>query len=440
MSLSIRSVLGVRSMLAGVALVLLACGAAGAQQDTTPPVPIEFQIAPVVFDTGMGDVDLSWCLTMRDDLSGLGAVPLFRVNLESGSAFFGTTASFSGQSEATLCGTVTAPQFSAYGAYTLQIRVFDLAGNLMVITTEGASLGFNERDLCNIGPCRLTNRPSSGLPDSDGDGAPDDTDNCPTAANTDQIDTDLDLLGDACDPFPDDRDNEQAQCEADLAQCQVDVGICPADLGACETDLAQCTTDLSDSESSLATCQGDLSACTEVLPQCEVDLSTCQGSLTASEDQRIQCGADLSACTTDLSGTQTNLTACTTDLGTCQGDLQATQNALGTSNAALATCNGDLSICEANLLLQDGDGDGVPDPLDRCPSTPAAQPVDDAGCSQAQFCAQFDAATRDGAKACKKADWKNDEPLMKPAKEADCAVDKGLKGTEDDTCVPAQAE
>ncbi len=41
--------------------------------------------------------------------------------------------------------------------------------------------------------------------DSDGDGIADDTDNCPTTANPDQINTDFDPLGDACD---DDDDND----------------------------------------------------------------------------------------------------------------------------------------------------------------------------------------------------------------------------------------
>ena len=40
------------------------------------------------------------------------------------------------------------------------------------------------------------------VPDGDGDGAPDATDNCIDTANSDQVDTDGDGLGDACDAEP----------------------------------------------------------------------------------------------------------------------------------------------------------------------------------------------------------------------------------------------
>lgn len=87
--------------------------------------------------------------------------------------------------------------------------------------------------------------------------------------------------------------------------------------------------------------------------------------------------------------------------------------------------------------LADEDEDGV---LDACPGTLASESVDQQGCSQAAFCAAFDATTKAGTKACQRADWRNDEPVMKLGKRAgeiDCVVDKGGKGSADDLCVVA---
>jgi hypothetical protein len=40
------------------------------------------------------------------------------------------------------------------------------------------------------------------LKDTDGDGVPNASDNCPDAANPNQLDSDRDGFGDACDPTP----------------------------------------------------------------------------------------------------------------------------------------------------------------------------------------------------------------------------------------------
>ncbi|MBC7933002.1 MAG: thrombospondin type 3 repeat-containing protein [Rubrivivax sp.] len=57
------------------------------------------------------------------------------------------------------------------------------------------------------GQCQLTDTDSDGLDDGD--------DNCPTVANPDQTDTDIDGQGDACDP---DNDNDGVPDTADNCQ------------------------------------------------------------------------------------------------------------------------------------------------------------------------------------------------------------------------------
>ena len=99
---------------------------------------------------------------------------------------------------------------------------------------------------------------------------------------------------------------------------------------------------------------------------------------------------------------------------------------------AKAQCDADLAEAMVALAAAtaDADGDGVCDLDDDCPDTASGAAVDNAGCSLAQFCAMFDAATRDEKQICKQADWRNDEPVMR-SRDADCAVVSGA-------CVPAQ--
>lgn len=50
---------------------------------------------------------------------------------------------------------------------------------------------------------------ASGLTDTDSDGIADGSDNCPAIANNDQADNDSDHAGNACDPYPNDPENER---------------------------------------------------------------------------------------------------------------------------------------------------------------------------------------------------------------------------------------
>ena len=69
------------------------------------------------------------------------------------------------------------------------------------------------------------------VPDADGDGIADDTDNCPADSNADQTDSDGDGVGDVCDDFPNDPDND-----IDGDGIGADTDNCPADSNADQTD------------------------------------------------------------------------------------------------------------------------------------------------------------------------------------------------------------
>jgi hypothetical protein len=100
-------------------------------------------------------------------------------------------------------------------------------------------------------------------------------------------------------------------------------------------------------------------------------------------------------------------------------------------NERLTQCTTDLADARRNVesMTADADADGVPDQRDGCPGTAAGQFVDQAGCSQAEFCAGIAVVKKSDRKACGKADWKNDEPTM-TARAADCAFAKKSKTCE----------
>ena len=83
----------------------------------------------------------------------------------------------------------------------------------------------------------------------------------------------------------------------------------------------------------------------------------------------------------------------------------------------------------------DSDKDGEANDNDKCPFTPPGEEVDDSGCSQQEFCAKMEVRTnRRAAKACKRMDWKNDEPLA--SKPFDCFHDRNGTNSDrrDDAC------
>jgi hypothetical protein len=120
--------------------------------------------------------------------------------------------------------------FAAVG--TLRLEAFDCAGRLIAFTANDDGLGPNGRTLMTLTApgmhsFRVTTEGSStfavpsidfGDPvpcaDADGDGVADRLDNCRTAANADQRDTDGDGAGDACDPN-DDADGDGVADAAD---------------------------------------------------------------------------------------------------------------------------------------------------------------------------------------------------------------------------------
>jgi uncharacterized repeat protein (TIGR01451 family) len=117
----------------------------------------------------------------------------------------------------------------------------------------------------------------------------------------------------------------------------------------------------------------------------------------AGDPTVTQLETGLEACQEEVASCESDLGACESDLGTCQEDL-------GDAQEALAACQNDPPF-------EDADGDGEHDDTDACPGTPAGAPVDQAGCSLAEFCAGYDISGTNRNSPCNQADWRNDEPL-----------------------------
>jgi hypothetical protein len=121
------------------------------------------------------------------------------------------------------------------------------------------------------------------------------------------------------------------------------------------------------------------------------------------------------------------------DLAQCLDDVEEITADHAACHVELDDTTADLTAATAALdvATADADGDGRRDADDRCADTSAGADVDDAGCSRAQFCGAIDVSTKSARKACAKADWKNDEPLLRKKADRDCAFDKTAAA-----CVP----
>jgi hypothetical protein len=136
--------------------------------DWKPPEVVDFTMTPVTFDASSADVTLNWCVTARDDLSGLDRVVFINVGrvdtpgVGLPGQYQGSRPSFSGALEETVCGTVRIPQFAPIGRYIIVILLEDQVGNRISASHPDNYQapwvpGRNEQDLCTVGICEVDN-------------------------------------------------------------------------------------------------------------------------------------------------------------------------------------------------------------------------------------------------------------------------------------------
>ena len=127
-------------------------------------------------------------------------------------------------------------------------------------------------------------------PDPDQDGVPDTTDNCPTVANTAQVDTEGDELGNACDP---DDDNDGIADEDDPNPLGVDESI-DTDGDGIEDDADACPADAANDADGDGVC-GDVDTL-PLDPKVGVEQANAGGICSVVQRFATKNGAAVSLC------------------------------------------------------------------------------------------------------------------------------------------------
>jgi hypothetical protein len=224
------------------------------------------------------------------------------------------------------------------------VLVPDIVYRLAELQTSTSQL-FSVAEPCAVNPTSLifgsaTFALSCGAADGDGDGVPDLTDNCPSTANADQMDLDLDSVGDVCDS---DRDGDAVANAVDN---------CPSVSNVDQSDA--------DNDGVGDPCDDDR-----------------DGDGIGNAIDNCPFASNPDQADSDFDGTGD---ACDADDDN-DGVGDTVDNCIRTANPLQADFDSDGrgDACDA-----DADADGVLEAIDACPASPLGQPVDSRGCSGAQ--------------------------------------------------------
>jgi hypothetical protein len=190
------------------------------------------------FPTGNGSASDIFLLKLHDDGGAASYVS---------STVYANTGTDSGNGIAKVGASIFLVGELAVGAQTDGVLLeYDTELNLLRERTWGGASNDSARDVVESGGRVYIAGSMGGAavldayePDSDSDGVPDGSDNCPTVANPTQLDTDLDGVGDACDNCPNTPNPDQANSDPDPLGDACDPCIDPNSSGVCIPTLSE---------------------------------------------------------------------------------------------------------------------------------------------------------------------------------------------------------
>jgi DNA/RNA endonuclease G (NUC1) len=238
--------------------------------------------------------------------------------------------------------------------------------------------------------------------DTDADGVPDSTDNCPFTANADQANFDHDTMGDACDT---DDDNDGVSDTAEVA-----AGSDPHNAASTPEVCDGVDNDLNDGiDEGFTNTDGDSQA------DCVDNDDDNDGQSDADE---VACGSDpLNAASKALDTDGDNQPNCVDTDDDNDGVADTADNCPLVANADQADGDGDGigNVCDPNPNdgpTGDLDGDGVANNVDNCPTTSNPDQLNSDGDTEGNACDADD--DNDGV-----ADTADNCPLVANADQAD---------------------
>jgi len=244
------------------------------------------------------------------------------------------------------------------GSWSILSVTNSVSGSLAVTVVPGLgyrfSTGSGFQDFSVAEPCAVapaafllggfTFNITCGAPDTDNDGVPDETDNCPQIANPNQVDQDLDGLGNLCDL---DRDGDGVDNLVDN---------CPDFENADQVDLD------GDGMGDACEADDDNDGVVDELDNCPLNSNPDQAN-SDGDSEGDACDAD-----DDNDGIVDEFDNCPFHVNLDQAD---------------SDNDGDGDVCDGDV-----DGDGVPNDVDLCPLSPLDRAINADGCTGVQFVAR----------------------------------------------------